>query len=225
MDVLVDEKYYEVAKPASVAERLLIAARDRIFDDFVERNRPGPLTTIVDVGVSDVISNGANLLERRHPYPQNITACGLGDGADFRRAFPKIEYVKIGANKRLPFSDNTFDIATANAVLEHVGNEENQQFLINELVRIAKRVFVTVPNRFFPIEHHTAVPLMHYTDRGFEMACGLLNKSSWTDETNLILMTRKKLWSLAAHLPRNVSVGYTGLRMGPFSSNLYLAVH
>jgi hypothetical protein len=224
MGVLVDEKYYEVAKAASIAERLLIIARDRIFDDFVERTRPGPTTTIIDVGVSDVISDGANVLERRYAYPRSITACGLGVCNDFQKAYPAVRYVQIRANERLPFDDNAFEVATSNAVLEHVGSQENQRFLIDELVRIAKSVFITVPNRFFPIEHHTAVPVMHYSERGFRLACSVAGKSSWTDEANLILMTRKKLWQLSAHLQRNVSVGYTGLRMGPFSSNLYLAI-
>jgi hypothetical protein len=36
----VDGKYYEVASPASFAERLLIKARDRIYDDFIRNTHP-----------------------------------------------------------------------------------------------------------------------------------------------------------------------------------------
>jgi hypothetical protein len=45
-----------------------------------------------------------------------------------------------------------------------------------------------------------------------------------SQEENLILMTRKRLWRL---VPPNKSatMGYTGLWLGPFSSNLYLALH
>jgi hypothetical protein len=68
----------------SVAERLLIAARDRIFGDFVSRMRPAASDEILDVGVSDVINDAANVLERRYAHPQNITACGLGAGAGFK---------------------------------------------------------------------------------------------------------------------------------------------
>jgi hypothetical protein len=59
----------------------------------------------------------------------------------------------------------------------------------------------------------------------FRIACRVAGKSKWTREENLILMTRKLLWRLAAPIERSVAVGYTGLILGPFSSNLYLAVH
>ena len=76
---------------------------------------------ILDVGVSDVINDGANVLERSYVHQQNITACGLGAGAGFKSAFPACRYVQIEPNARLPFDDNAFEIATSNAVLEHVG--------------------------------------------------------------------------------------------------------
>lgn len=220
----VDGKYYQVAKPSSVAEKLLIAARDRIFDDFLERMRPTQDSRIVDVGVSDVVSEGANVLERKYQYRNNITACGIGEAADFQTEFPEVRYMKIEANAPLPFPDNCFDIATANAVLEHVGSVGNQRFFVRELLRIANRVFISVPNRFFPVEHHTAIPLLHFTDRSFRIAAAATGKSSWTDQTNLILMTRTKLVQLAADLDSDVAVDYTGLRLGPFSSNLFLTL-
>jgi Methyltransferase domain len=220
-----DQRYYEVVKPSSIGERLFIEARDRIFQDFLDRMQPVESSRILDVGVSDNLSVAANVLERKYQHRHNITACGIETCAGFQSAFPDIRYVQIAPNARLPFADKSFDIATSNAVLEHVGSAENQSFFVRELARVARRAFISVPNRYFPVEHHTAVPLLHYSDRGFELACSALGKSFWTDDANLILMTRKQLWRLAAELPMSVAVGYTGLRFGPFSSNLYLALH
>lgn len=225
MSSLVDGKYYEVVPAKSVAERLLIAARERIFHDFMARMRPAPSDRILDVGVSDIVNEGANVLERNYPYPGNITACGLGEGRDFQAAYPAVHYVRIEPNVRLPFDDGSFDIATSNAVLEHVGSFANQAFFVRELCRVARRVFISVPNRFFPIEHHTALPIAHYENTLFRMACRIAGKSAWSQEENLILMTRKRLWQLAAPIERNTAVGYAGLPLGPLSSNLYLAFH
>lgn len=218
---LVDGKYYEVVAPRSIGERLLVMARDRIYDDFLRLTRPLPHETIVDVGVSDVINDGANLLERKYPHPERITALGLGEAQEFRAAFPRTAYRQIEAGAPLPFPDGTFDIATSNAVLEHVGSREAQAQFVAELLRVAKRVLITVPHRYFPVEHHTAIPLLHYSDRGFALACRALGKSTWCDEANLILMSRRHLASL---VPAGVEarVGTTGLPLGPFSSNLYL---
>ena len=160
--------------------------------------RPLSSDQILDVGVSDVINDGANVLERIYPHQSNITACGLGAGLEFKSAFPLVSYLQIEPNARLPFDDGSFDIATSNAVLEHVGSLENQLLFVRELCRIAQRVFISVPNRFFPVEHHTALPVAHYQASTFQFACWMTGKSEWAREENLILMTRKRLWQIAA---------------------------
>ncbi len=221
---VVDQKYYEVAGPDSVGERLVIAARDRIYADFLQLMAPPPEARLLDVGVSDVVGDGANMLERLYPHPDRLTAAGLGEGQDFRLAFPAIRYVQVEAGRPLPFADDAFDISCSNAVLEHAGSREAQRNFIRELLRVAQHVFLTVPHRFFPVEHHTAIPLLHFTDPTFRLACRVAGKGSWAEEKNLILMTRSRLASL---IPPGVPhrIGMTGLHLGPFSSNLYLVLH
>jgi hypothetical protein len=58
-----------------------------------------------------------------------------------------------------------------------------------------------------------------------QIACQLAGKSEWTQEDNLTLMTRKRLWRIAAPAAKSAAVGCTGLLLGPLSSNLYLALH
>jgi hypothetical protein len=214
-----DGKYYQAVPPRSLGERLTVAARDRIYDDFIRYCAPRPDAEILDVGVSDVVNDAANMLERKYPHAARITALGLGDGTDFRAAFPAVAYRRIAPNQPLPFPDRCFAIATSNAVLEHVGSRANQGFFVAELMRVARRVFITVPNRFFPVEHHTAIPLLHYWDASFAAACRLLGKSEWADPRNLILMSPRRLRALA---PAGAVVAPTGLRLGVLSSNLLL---
>ena len=93
---------------------------------------------ILDVGVSDIVSEAANLVERKYPYPDRITAAGLGAAGEFRATFPKVTYTQIEANRPLPFPDKHFDIATSNAVLEHVGSRANQELFVREMIRVAQ---------------------------------------------------------------------------------------
>ncbi|MBW7961143.1 methyltransferase domain-containing protein [Bradyrhizobium sp. BR 10261] len=218
----IDQEYYREVPSGGVAERLLLAARERIFRDFISNMLPSSSDEVLDVGVSDVINDGANVLERSYLHQERITACGLGAGHGFKAAYPLCRYVQIEANARLPFDDGSFDIATSNAVLEHVGSYDNQVLFVKELCRVARRVFITVPNRFFPVEHHTSIPVAHYWDWSFRIASRIAEKSEWTDEKNLILMTRKRLWQIASTITKPATVGYTGLQFGPLSSNLYL---
>ena len=82
----VDGQYYEVARPGSLSERFMIKARDHIYADFLKTCAPKPNETILDVGVSDVLNDGANVLERLYPHRRQITACGLGEAKEFQSA-------------------------------------------------------------------------------------------------------------------------------------------
>jgi hypothetical protein len=217
----VDEKYYQAVPQRSFGERLTVIARDRIFADFHRICRPETDDTILDVGVSDVVNDAANVLERRYARPERITAAGLGDGTAFRAAYPAVSYRRIEANRPLPFPDRAFTLATSNAVLEHVGSPAAQSAFVRELARVARKVFISVPNRFFPIEHHTAIPVLHYWDPSFARACAILGKDEWAREENLILMSRAGLEALAPPGIR-CTIGYTGIALGPLSSNLFM---
>ena len=219
---LVDSRFYQVSVPGSIAEKMVIVAREAIYRDFVRIAQPTRHCSILDVGVSDVVNDAANMLERQYPFPDRLTAAGLGAASAFRVAYPEIAYVQISPGEPLPYPDKHFDLATSNAVLEHVGSPEAQAWFVQELKRIAGRVFLTVPNRFFPFEHHTGMPLLHWADASFRLACRATGKSEWADPANLLLMTRRRLQQLFAGL--DADIGYTGLRLGRFSSNLYAHV-
>src|SRR5215472_10880666 len=146
-----DQQYFQVVAPGSLAERLLRAARLNIYKDFIRLCRPGSTTTILDVGVSDVVNDASNFLEQNHTDPGQITAAGIGAGRGVAEAYGLAGFVQIEPNARLPFEDKTFDIATSNAVIEHVGSREKQLAFYTELSRVAKQVFLTAPNRYFPV--------------------------------------------------------------------------
>jgi Methyltransferase domain len=224
MSLTLDSKYYQVIRAGSLREDVMIRARRNIYDDFMRVTRAGAADTVLDVGVSDVVNDSSNVLEREYPYLHNITACGLGEGHEFREAFPACAYRKISPREPLPFSDKSFAIATANAVLEHVGSRADQVAFVKELCRVARQVFISVPNRYFPIEHHTSLPLLHYVNRAFRLACDLSGKGEWSREENLILMSSRWLRKIAVSAGVMGEVGRTGLRLGPLSSNLFLAI-
>jgi len=94
---------------------------------------------------------------------------------------------------------------------------------VAELSRVAKTVFLTAPNRWFPIEHHTALPLAHYHPATFAAGCRLTGKELWLDPAELILTGPADLRA-AVPAGRKAAFGYTGLKLGPFSSNIYMVL-
>jgi SAM-dependent methyltransferase len=153
---------------AGLAGRVSLRSRRSKYRLFVDTFRPDESTTIVDVGVADSdfgVGGGAastyNFLEAMYPWPRRITAVGLGELPNFQRAFPEVTCVRADG-RNLPFSDDSFDIAFSNAVIEHVGDEGDQRAFAVELCRVGRRVFVTTPNRWFPVDVHTLLPAVHW---------------------------------------------------------------
>ena len=152
-----------------VASRVSLRSRERKLELLLSLLAPGPESTVVDVGVTNAPFGGGstdNFLEAMYPWPERITGVGHTELDVFAAAFPKVAAVRADG-RSLPFEDGSFDIGFSNAVVEHVaGGREGQRQFVHELCRVAKRVFVTTPNRWFPIEVHTLRPFVHWLPSG-----------------------------------------------------------
>ena len=177
-----------------LADAISLRSRRRKLALFLELIGPSPETTVLDVGV-DEISAGEpggetgcrthNVLEDRYPWPARITALGLHDGAQFRERYPEIRYVQ-GDACALPFEDGAFDVVHSNAVIEHVGGPERQQAFVREALRVGRRVFLTTPNRWFPVELHTRLPLVHWLPEPLAARAYDLARMPWAKENHLL---------------------------------------
>lgn len=154
----------------SVVDAVSLRSRRRKLRLFLDELRPTATTTVLDVGADEVGFGGAggesrcathNFFEELYPWPDRVTALGLHDGMLFRERYPAVTYVQ-GDACDLPFADDAFDIVFSNAVIEHVGGRERQRAFVHEALRVGRRVFLTTPNRWFPLEVHTRLPFVHW---------------------------------------------------------------
>jgi hypothetical protein len=147
------------------ASQVSLQSRERKLELFRELLQPGPETTVVDVGVTNAPFGGGstnNFFEALYPWPEQITAVGNTELDVFATAFPGVRAVRADG-RELPFADGEFELGFSNAVVEHVaGGRDGQRQFVHELCRVARRVFVTTPNRFFPLEVHTLLPFAHW---------------------------------------------------------------
>jgi hypothetical protein len=152
-----------------VASRVSMRSRERKLQLFLELFQPGPETTVVDVGVTDGpfgAGSTDNFFEARYPWPAQITGVGHTELDRFAAAFPAVRAVRADG-RELPFADAEFDLGFSNAVVEHVaGGRDGQRSFVHELCRVSRRVFVTTPNRLFPLEVHTLLPFVQWLPAG-----------------------------------------------------------
>lgn len=153
-----------------LASQVSARSRAQKFELFLETMRPTAETAVLDLGVTDAGPgkgeySSDNFFESLYPWPERITGVGITTLEQFSAAFPRVTAVTADG-RDLPFPDGHFAIGFSNAVVEHVGRRADQERFVAELCRVSRRVFVTTPNRWFPVEVHTLLPLVHWLPRG-----------------------------------------------------------
>lgn len=141
--------------------------RARKFELFKKIIKPTQNNSILDIGFDDnEYSNTDNYLEKHYPWPSQITALSNQEPINFSKRYPNIKALSYDGID-FPFKESQFDLAWSNAVIEHVGDYERQLFFLKEIKRTCKRAYITTPNRWFPIEVHTRLPLLHYLPKKY----------------------------------------------------------
>lgn len=174
-----------------LVDEISLRSRRRKFALFMETMAPTGGTTVLDVGADDLgfgDEGGCgtmNFFEELYPWPEQVTALGLTPGDRFRERYPRIRYVQ-GDALELPFADGEFDVVFSNAVIEHVGGRELQRSFVAEALRVARRAFVTTPNRWFPVEVHTRLPLVHWLPDAVSHRAYDLARKPWAKENHLL---------------------------------------
>ncbi len=201
----------------NLAYTISAKSRAKKHQFFLDTISPTSKETILDVGVNAIeYSDTDNYLLRFYQYPHNITAVSLDDISDLQAKYPAVTLIQADGTK-LPFTEKQFDIAFSNAVIEHVGSRAAQQQFLSELVRVCKQGYITTPNRFFPFEVHTRVPLLHIIlpKKAFDTFLTWIGKS-WAANDYMNLLSEREFRTLASaagltnfHIHKNRFFGFT----------------
>ena len=82
------------------------------------------------------------------------------------------------------------DLVLSSATIEHVGSYENQIKMLENIIKLTnKYFFITTPNRFFPIDFHTKLPIIHMLPKKIHRKIlRLINLKEYAEEENLNLL-------------------------------------
>ena len=214
---------YNIAAPDSLAQRAATRVRRAMFNVFMEVLKPRADELALDVGVtSDQSYEASNYFEEYYPWKANITAAGIDDASFLEAQYPGVKFVTANICA-MPFADKSFDLVHSAAVWEHVGSRANQATMLAECLRVARRgVCLTTPNRWFPIELHTQMPLLHWLPaRIYRRLYTKLGLGFFAKEENLNLLTLSDIKQLAGKHP-DWSFTYRVGRLLFWPSNLIL---
>ena len=194
---------YNLAKPDSLSVRVATRVRREMFAMFMSRFHPAPTDEVLDIGVtSDRTYGSSNYFEALYPFKDRITAAGVDDAKFLEEMYPGVRF-RTANVLDLPFEDGSFDYVHSSAVLEHVGSTANQKRMIDECLRVARKgVCLTTPDRWFPVEFHTQLPIVHWLPkRIFRSILRGLGQVDLADEANLNLVTRRDVRQMLVDQP------------------------
>lgn len=221
--------YFNSQSPLrSLASRVALHARRGMYARFAALAGTEPGRRLLDLGVTpDTSLPDSNFLERWYPHCIDITMASVEDCTVLEDVFPGTQFVQIQPGQALPFPDASFDVGFSSAVLEHIGGAAQQLFFVQELLRTCRSVFLTTPDRAFPIEMHTFLPVLHWLPKHVHRRLlALLGRSFWASEANLNLLTRRELAQLVAAAlrttRRSAPWSISRHRLVGFPSNLIL---
>lgn len=211
--------YFSLGHPlAAIRSHYGLKARRRMFDLFMRHFSPTAGHRVLDLGVTpDDSLPESNFFERLYPFPERLTAASIEDAALIEQRFPGVTFVRI-ESEGLPFPDNHFDLLFCSAVVEHVGDRSRQRRFIREALRVTKGFFFSTPNRLFPLEFHTLLPVVHWLPQpAHQRVLRAMGKEFWAQTDNLNLLTGNSLRRL---FPPCSTLNVRSLRLFGWPSNV-----
>ena len=157
--------------------------------------------SLLDVGTTPVFDEYNNILLHNFKNRKNITSISNLDCSSLKKKFTKVKFIK-GDARKMKFRDNSFDTVYSSATIEHVGSRSNQKKFVKECYRVSRKdVFISTPNKFYPIEFHTKLPLLHFLPlKIYRKILFHLGYSFFSKEKNLNLLTARDLKNICFFL-------------------------
>lgn len=168
---------------------------------FRESFSIGSATRILDIGAGDGSAIAA-VLAGTGARPANVYIADI-DREQLRDGHERFGFVpvQISESGRLPFEDRGFDIVYCSSVIEHVtvpkseiwamrdGRDfrerarRRQRQFADEIRRLGRCYYVQTPDKGFPVESHTWLPLVGYLSRSLQLKVLAWSNRHWIKST------------------------------------------
>lgn len=189
-----------------VKDDLAFQVRKRIYARFMRECVPTATARVADFGVSGNRDHPAHyFFETLYPYRDRLTVIGRAaeQAGWFVEAFPGVRFLEADL-RAIPLPNGYFDYGICNAVVEHAGPARQQAALVAEVCRVCRCVLFTTPNKGFPLELHTWLPMLHWLpDQVYRAVLRRLGLAYFADVENLNLLDAGSFLSLFPVTRRN----------------------
>ena len=172
-------------------DRIVKNSRAKFFNFIKSKVNFKNINSYLDVGTTeDEHHESSNYLNKKFDFIKKHNS--ISDQKIKNNRFSNILQKTITGN----FSQNEIDtirsdFVISNATIEHVGSFDNQEKMIDNMIKLSNKIIVIQTiNRFFPIETHTKLPFLHFLPKKIHrIILKLLGYKYYSLEENLNLLS------------------------------------
>ena len=186
----------------SLIKKIILNSREKFFNHFIHFTEYNDDKSLLDIGTTPSLDSEQNIILEKTKKNKNITCLSDQNCNILKKKYSNINNFIIGNGININLKDMSFDIVHSNATLEHVGSYDNQIAFVKEAWRLSKNyVFIQTPNRFYPIDFHTNLPLIHWLPKKIHRKIlKFIGLNFYSTEENLNLLTESNLIDICKKL-------------------------
>lgn len=144
------------------ADNIIHRKRLEIISIIREKLMNDNFKDVLDIGTTSDESKSSNLIVK------NLKNFEIYKSISDQKITSNFFSKKLQKSITQDFSYNEIDayksdVVISNATIEHVGNNQNQLKMLDNIIKLTKKMFIVVtPNRLHPIEFHSRIPFIHW---------------------------------------------------------------
>ena len=178
-------------------DKIIHNKRLEIISIIKEKINKNDFKDILDIGTTADTSKSSNVIVKslknfkvyKSILDQKITS------NFFLKTLQKSITKELSSNE---FNVYRSDVVISNATIEHVGSYQKQLKMIENIVKLTKKIFIIVtPNRMHPIEFHSQIPFIHWLPKKLHRKIlSIVGLSYLSKEKNLNLLKTSNIVNL-----------------------------
>ncbi len=179
----------------SLLKKLLNYNRYKIHNIFLNETEYSNNHSLLDVGTTNSLDKSHNIILQRTTDNKNIYCLSDQDLSNLKQYYRNIKQFIKDDGRGSKLNNQSVDIVFSSATIEHVGSFENQVLFVKEAFRLAKKtIFLTTPNRYYPIDFHTKLPFIHWLPKNIHRKIlKFIGLGFYASEENLNLLDKNSL--------------------------------
>ena len=203
-----------------IFDKIITKKRLQIVDIINDQIILNNINEVLDIGTTnDTKNKSSNFIVKNLKNIKNFYS--ISDQLITSSFFKKTLQKSITENfSEYEIENLKSDLVISNATIEHVGNYDNQKAMINNMIKLSKKmIIISTPNRYHPLEFHTKIPFIHWLPKNIHRKIlKNIKLTFFSKEENLNLLSKSDFNSLIEN--EKVKSEFKYIKFLFFKSNL-----